>query len=73
MTISELSIEPKKCAGGLTPKEVEELEEETELRLYTCAVCGRRNLYALKNNLGKWTTEPHDQPSPRRKVGSNKK
>jgi hypothetical protein len=69
MSFSELSMKPKKCEGGLTPKEIEELEEETELRLYTCAVCGKRNLYALKDNLGKWTTEPHDQPSPRMREG----
>ena len=57
----------KKCVGGLTPKEIGGLEEEPELRLYTCAVCGKRNLYALKDNLGRWTTESHDQPSPRMK------
>jgi hypothetical protein len=60
-------MKPLKCVGGLTPSEILELEGESELRLYTCAVCGKRNLYALKNNLGKWTTEPHDQPSPRMK------
>jgi hypothetical protein len=67
MTVLELSMNPKKCAGGLTPREIGELEEEPELRLYTCAVCGKRNLYALKDNLGRWTTEPHDHPSPRMK------
>jgi hypothetical protein len=60
-------MKPQKCVGGLTPSEIGELEGESELRLYTCAVCGKRNLYALKDNLGKWTTEPHDQPSPRMK------
>jgi hypothetical protein len=73
MSISELGMKPKKCEGGLTPKEVEELEEETELRLYTCAVCGRRNLYSVRDNLGKWTTEPHEQPSPRRKEEFHKR
>jgi hypothetical protein len=58
-------MKPKKCVGGLTLKEIEGLEEEPELRLYTCAVCGKRNLYALKDDLGRWTTEPHDEPSPR--------
>jgi hypothetical protein len=65
MTFSERSMNPKRCEGGLTPKEIDDLDDETELRLYTCAVCGKRNLYALRDNLGKWTTEPHDQPSPR--------
>ena len=58
-------MKPEKCMGGLTPTEIEGLEEEPELRLYTCAVCGKRNLYAIKDNVGRWTTEPHDQPSPR--------
>jgi hypothetical protein len=71
MNFSALGMKPKNCEGGLTPKEIEELEEETELRLYTCAVCGKRNLYALRDNLGKWTTEPHEQPSPRRKDAFN--
>ena len=61
-------MNPKKCKGGLTPKEIDELDDESELRLYTCAVCGKRNLYALRDDLGRWTTEPHDQPSPRVKV-----
>ncbi len=67
MIVHELSMKPQKCVGGLTPTEIGELEEEPELRLYTCAVCGKRNLYALKDNLGRWTTEPHDHPSPRMK------
>lgn len=58
-------MKPKQCVGGLTSREIEGLEEEPELRLYTCAVCGKRNLYALRDNLGKWTTEPHDEPTPR--------
>jgi hypothetical protein len=60
-------MKPKKCVGGLTPREIEGLEEEPELLLHTCAVCGKRNLYAFKDNLGRWTTEAHDQPSPRMK------
>jgi hypothetical protein len=67
MIVSELGMKLKKCVGGLTPREIEGLEEEPELRLHTCAVCGKRNLYALKDNLGRWTTESHDQPSPRMK------
>jgi hypothetical protein len=60
-------MKPKQCIGGLTPKEIEALEEEPELRLYTCAVCGKRNLYAVKDSLGRWTPEPHHQPLPRMK------
>jgi hypothetical protein len=60
-------MKPKKCVGGLTQRDIEGLEEEPELRLYTCAVCGKRNLYALKDNLGRWTTEPHDRPTSRLK------
>jgi hypothetical protein len=67
MIVHESGMKPQKCVGGLTPKEIQELEEEPELRLYTCAVCGKRNLYAVKDNLDEWTTEPHDQPSPRTK------
>jgi hypothetical protein len=60
-------MKPENCIGGLTPREIEGLEEEPELRLYTCAVCGKRNLYAVKDHLGRWTTEPHHEPSPRMK------
>jgi hypothetical protein len=67
MVVSELGMKLKKCVGGLTPREIEGLEEVPELRLHTCAVCGKRNLYALKDNLGRWTTEAHDPPSPRKK------
>ena len=55
----------KECIGGLSPQEIQQLETETELRLYTCAVCGRRNLYAIRNSLGRWVPEPHDEPLPR--------
>jgi hypothetical protein len=57
----------KQCIGGLSPEEIQQLEEETELRLHTCAVCGRRNLYAIRDSLGKWVPEPHDEPFPRTK------
>jgi hypothetical protein len=57
----------KQCIGGLSPEEIQHLEEETELRLHTCAVCGRRNLYAIRDSLGKWVPEPHDEPFPRTK------
>jgi hypothetical protein len=65
----ELSMKPKHCTGGLSPKEMQQLEEETELRLHTCAVCGKRNLYAVKDSSGRWAPEPHDQPLPRVKHG----
>ena len=55
----------KECLGGLSPEEIQQLEEETELRLYTCAVCGRRNLYAIRDSRGKWVPEPHNEPLPR--------
>jgi hypothetical protein len=42
------NIEPKSCDGALTPTEIQALEEATEVLLYTCAVCGKRNLYAIK-------------------------
>jgi hypothetical protein len=42
-------MEPGQCAGALTPEEIQTLEAGTELRLYTCAVCGKRNLYPIKN------------------------
>jgi len=54
----------KQCIGGLSPEEIQQLEEETELRLHTCTVCGRRNLYAIRDSLGKWVPEPHDEPLP---------
>jgi hypothetical protein len=57
----------KQCIGGLSPEEIQQLEEETELRLHTCAACGRRNLYAIRDSLGKWVPEPHDEPLPRTK------
>ncbi len=55
----------KQCIGGLSPEEIQQLERETELKLHTCYVCGRRNLYAIRDNLGKWVPEPHDEPIPR--------
>jgi hypothetical protein len=65
-----LNMKLKQCIGGLSPEEVQQLEQETELRLHTCAVCGRRNLYAIKDGLGKWVPEPHDEPPPRTKHAS---
>jgi hypothetical protein len=62
-------MKPKQCTGGLNPKEIQQLEEETELRLHTCAVCGRRNLYAVKGSSGSWAPEPHTEPLPRLKPG----
>lgn len=59
----------KQCTGGLDPMEIQQLEEETELRLHTCVVCGKRNLYAIKDGSGKWGPEPHTEPLPRVKHG----
>jgi hypothetical protein len=64
-------MKPKQCTGGLSPEEIQQLEEETELRLHTCAVCGKRNLYAVKDRSGKWAPEPHTEPLPRVKPSSN--
>ena len=61
----DLKMKLKQCIGGLSPAEIQQLEQETELRLHTCAVCGRRNLYAIRDSLGKWIPEPHDEPLPR--------
>jgi hypothetical protein len=63
--VPELRMKPKQCTGGLSPKEIQQLEEETELRLHTCAVCGKRNLYAVKDGSGRWAPEPHTEPPPR--------
>jgi hypothetical protein len=65
--VPELNMKLKECLGGLSPEEIQQLEEETELRLHTCAVCGRRNLYAIRDGLGKWVPEPHNEPLPRMK------
>jgi len=64
-----LNMKLKQCIGGLSPEEIQQLEGETELRLHTCAVCGKRNLYAIRDNLGKWVPEPHSEPLPRMKHG----
>ena len=63
--VPHFSMKPKQCIGGLSPEEIQQLEQETELRLHTCVVCGRRNLYAIRDSLGKWVPEPHDEPVPR--------
>jgi hypothetical protein len=55
----------KPCIGGLSQQEIKRLAEEAELRLHTCAVCGKRNLYAVRDSLGKWVPEPHNEPAPR--------
>jgi hypothetical protein len=62
-------MEPKQCNGSLTPTEIQTLEEGTELRLYTCAVCGKRNIYPVETPSGKWTPEPHSVPMPRLQQG----
>jgi hypothetical protein len=58
-------MKPRQCTGGLPPKEIHFLQEETEMRLYTCALCGKRNLYAVKDGSGKWALEFHNKPLPR--------
>ena len=66
MTLTLVEMETRRCIGGLTAREIHWLEEEdTELRLYTCAVCGKRNLYAVRDSEGKWRPEAHDEPLPR--------
>lgn len=52
----------KLCTAALSLRETQTLAQETELRLYTCAVCGRRNLYPVKSLSGDWTLEPHCVP-----------
>jgi hypothetical protein len=54
------------CAGALTPRETLRLETEQEMRLHTCALCGKRNLYAVKDGLGRWALEVHNKPLPRK-------
>jgi hypothetical protein len=58
-------MKPRSCNGALTLAEMQTLEAGTELRLYTCAVCGKRNLYPVKDPWGKWVPEPHSTPMPR--------
>jgi hypothetical protein len=60
-----LLMEPRQCDGALTPGEIQTLEAGTELRLYTCAACGKRNLYPIKDPVGIWGPEPHRVPTPR--------
>jgi hypothetical protein len=62
-------MEARQCDGALTPREIETLEAGSELRLYTCAVCGKRNLYPVKDPGGKWGPEPHSVPMPRPQKG----
>ena len=52
------------CTGALSPREILELEADTDLRLYTCAICGKRNLYAVKDSNNAWKPEPHSMPLP---------
>jgi hypothetical protein len=64
-------MQARSCPGALSPKELQELEEDADLRLYTCAVCGKRNLYSIKDRSGRWVPEPHHAPLPaKRKRGS---
>jgi hypothetical protein len=54
------------CPGALTPREIFRLEIEQEMRLHTCALCGRRNLYATRDGSEGWKPEVHDKPLPRK-------
>jgi hypothetical protein len=54
------------CPGALTAREILWLETEQEMRLHTCSLCGKRNLYAVKDGLGMWTLEVHSKPLPRK-------
>jgi hypothetical protein len=64
----DLSVKTKQCTGGLSPKELQFLQTESEIRLYTCSFCGKRNLYAVRNGSGNWALELHYEPPPRRKI-----
>jgi hypothetical protein len=57
-----LTVERRTCKGAFTPAENESLGEDTELLLYTCAICGKRNLYPVKDSAGQWAPEPHYVP-----------
>jgi hypothetical protein len=59
------AMEPIQCDGALTPAETQALDEGIELALYTCTVCGKRNLYPVKDLGGKWVPEAHRVPMPR--------
>jgi hypothetical protein len=58
-------VSAEQCDGGLSAEEIKEEQRGTELRLHTCAVCGKRNLYPIRNPGGKWALEPHSPPAPR--------
>jgi hypothetical protein len=60
-----LLMKPIQCPGALAPREILRLETEQEMRLHTCSLCGKRNLYAVKNGLGMWLLEVHNKPSRR--------
>jgi hypothetical protein len=47
---------PKQCDGTLTIAEIKTLEEGRDLRLHTCAACGKRNLYLVKDPEGEGVT-----------------
>jgi hypothetical protein len=64
-SVHPICMQPKQCDGTLTIAESETLEEKRDLRLYTCAACGKRNLYLVKDPEGKWALEPHRVPMPR--------
>jgi hypothetical protein len=63
--VHPIRMEPKQCDGTLTIAEIEPLREERDLRHHTCAACGKRNLYLVKDTEGKWALEPHGVPTPR--------
>jgi hypothetical protein len=55
----------KHCTGALSAIESQRLGEELDLRLHTCAACGRRNLYPIRDRLKNWELEPHLMPMGR--------
>jgi hypothetical protein len=59
-------MKSSQCPGAFTPGEILRLETEQEMRLHTCALCGKRNLYAVKDALGMWALEAHNKPLPRK-------
>jgi hypothetical protein len=58
------------CGGGLSSLEIQQLDEGTELRLHTCLACGRRNLYAIRDDASNWSLEAH-YPPPQRPMSAS--
>jgi hypothetical protein len=66
LSVITVRMKSTPCPGALAPREILRLETEPEMRLHTCALCGKRNLYAVKDGLGRWAPEVHNKPSPRK-------